>query len=158
MRCKRNLTMNKVVKHKTRLNLHGGKQVYGMNYCKIYAPVVAWFAIRLLIVVGIIFSLAIWQVDYVMAYPQAPVEIDIYMELPQGIKTATVNSNDHVLKLLNNLNCQKQAGRVWNSFLVDKLTSLGCNSLLIDDCVFFRGDIILIVYVDDGIFLGNGNA
>jgi hypothetical protein len=150
--------MNKVVKHKARPNLHGGKQVYGTNYCKIYAPVVAWFAIRILVVVGIIFSLAIWQVDYVMAYPQAPVEIDIYMELPQGIKTATVNSKDHVLNLLNNLYGQKQAGRVWNSFLVDKLTSLGCNSLLIDDCVFFCGDIILIVYVDNGIFLGNGNA
>ena len=25
---------------------------------------------------------------------------------------------------------------------------------MIDDCVFFRGDIIFMVYVDDGIFLG----
>jgi hypothetical protein len=28
---------------------------------------------------------------------------------------------------------------------------------LIDDCVFFRGDIIFMVYVDDGIFLGSNN-
>jgi hypothetical protein len=89
-----------------------------------------------------------------MAYSQAPVEMDIYMELPQGIKTATGNSKDHVLKLLKNIYGQKQAGKVWNSFLVDKLTSLGYTSLLIDDCVFFRGDIIFMVYVDDGIFLG----
>jgi hypothetical protein len=38
---------------------------------------------------------------------------------------------------------------------VYKLTSLGYTSLLIDDCVFFCGDIIFMVYVDDGIFLGN---
>ncbi len=38
---------------------------------------------------------------------------------------------------------------------MDKLTSLGYTSSLIDDCVFFRGDIIFMVYVDDGIFLGN---
>ncbi len=80
------------------------------------------------------------------------------MELPQGIKTATGNSKDHVLKLLKNLYGQKQAGRLCNSFLVDKLTSLGYTSLLIDDCVFFHGDIIFIVYVEDGIFLGNDNT
>jgi hypothetical protein len=32
---------------------------------------------------------------------------------------------------------------------------LGFTASLIDDCVFFRGDIIFMVYVDDGIFLGN---
>jgi hypothetical protein len=68
-----------------------------MKYFKTYAPVVTWFAIRLMIVFCIIFSWAIWQVDFVMAYPQAPVEPDIYMEPPQGIKTATGNSKDHVL-------------------------------------------------------------
>ncbi len=123
MRRKRDLTTNKVIKHKARLNLHGRKQVYGMNYFETDAPVVTWFAIRLMIVFGIIFCWACWQVDVVMAYPQAPVETDIYMELPQGIKTATGNSKDHILKLLKNIYGQKQAGRVWNSFLVDKLTS-----------------------------------
>jgi hypothetical protein len=84
--------------------------------------------------------------------------MDIYMELPQGIKTATGNSKDHVLKLLKNIYGQKQAGRVWNSFLVDKLTSLVYTSLLIDDCVFFHDDIIFMVCVDNGIFLGNDDA
>jgi hypothetical protein len=32
MRHKCYLTTNKAIKHKARLNLHGGKQVYGMNY------------------------------------------------------------------------------------------------------------------------------
>ena len=61
---------------------------------------------------GIIFDWALHQVDFVMAYPQAPVETDIYMELPQGIQTKTGNSKDHVLKLLKNIYGQKQAGRV----------------------------------------------
>jgi hypothetical protein len=107
MRRKHDLTTNKAIKHKAGLNLHGGKQVYGMNYFKTYAPVVTWFTIRLMIVFGIIFCWALWQVEYVMVYPQAPVEMDIYMELPQGIKTATGNSKDHVLKLLKNIYGQK---------------------------------------------------
>jgi hypothetical protein len=94
---KRDLTTNKITKHKARLNLHGGKQVYGMNYYKTYASVVTWFAIRLMIVFGILFQWSLHQVDFVMAYPQAPIEMDIYMELPQGIQTATGNSKDRVL-------------------------------------------------------------
>ncbi len=38
---------------------------------------------------------------------------------------------------------------------MDKLTSIGFTTSLIDDCVFFRNDIIIIVYVDNGIFLGS---
>jgi hypothetical protein len=118
------------------LNLHGGKQIYGMNYFKTYAPVVTCVAIRLMIIFGIIFCWALCQVDFVMAYPQAPIEMDIYMELPQGIQTAHGNSKDRVLKLEKNIYDQKQAGCVWNSFLVDKLMSLGFIPSLINDCIF----------------------
>ena len=90
-----------------------------------------------------------------MVYPQAPIEMDIYMELPQGIQTKHGNSKDHVLKFEKNIHGQKQAGRIWNSFLVDKLMSIGFTTSLIDDCVFLRNDIIFMVYVDDGIFLGS---
>jgi hypothetical protein len=40
---------------------------------------------------------------------------------------------------------------------VDKLTSMGYTSSLIDDCVFFHGDIIFMVYVDNSI-LGNDDT
>ncbi len=158
MRRKRNLTTNQVKSHKARLNRHGEKQVYGVNYFETCAPVVTWFAIRLMIIFGIIFGWALCQVDFVMAYPQALIKMDIYMELPQGILTAHGNSKDHVLKLEKNIYGQKQAGRVWNSFLVNKLMSIGFTPSLIDDCVFFQDDIIFMVYVDDGIFLGNNDS
>jgi hypothetical protein len=126
-----------------------------MNYYETYSPVVTWFPIRLMIIFGIIFCWALCQVDFVMAYPQAPIKMDIYMELPQGIQTAHGNSKDHVLKLEKNIYGQKQAGRVWNSFLVDKLMSIGFTASLIDDWVFFCDDTIFMVYVDEGIFLGD---
>ena len=100
MRRKRNLTTGEIVKHKARLNLHGGMQEYGVNYYETYSPVVTWFAIRLMIVFSILFNRAMRQIDFVMAYPQAPIEMDMYMELPQGIKTEHGNSKDHVLKVL----------------------------------------------------------
>jgi hypothetical protein len=93
-----------------------------------------------------------------MAYPQAPIEMDIYMELPQGIQTKHGNSKEDILKLEKIIYGQKQAGRVWNSFLVDKLTSIGFTKSLIDDCIFFRDDIIFMVYMDNGIFLGSNDT
>jgi len=59
MQCKRNLTINETAKYKTRLNVHGGKQEFGVNYYETYAPVVTWFAIRLMIVFAIIFGWAL---------------------------------------------------------------------------------------------------
>ena len=32
MRCKQNIMTNEIKSHKARLNIHGGKQVYGANY------------------------------------------------------------------------------------------------------------------------------
>ncbi len=93
-----------------------------------------------------------------MAYPQALIEMDIYIELPQGIQTATGNSKDHVLQLLKNIYGQKQAGRVWKEYLVDKLDSIGFKPSLIGSSVFYRDDVIFMVYVDNGIFLGNNDT
>ncbi len=96
--------------------------------------------------------------DMSPTFPTKPIEMDIYMELPQGIQTGHSNSKEHVLKLKKNIYGQKQVGCVWNSFLVDKLLSIGFTTSLIDDCMFFHNDIIFMVYVDDGIFLGNNDT
>jgi hypothetical protein len=62
-----------------------------------------------------------------------------------------------LLQLVKNIYGQKQAGRVWNLYLMDKLTTIGFTSSLIDDCIFFCNNIIFIVYVDDSIFLGSND-
>jgi hypothetical protein len=65
--------------------------------------VVTWFAIQLLIVFGSLFNWALCQVDFIMAYPQAPIKMDMYMELPTGMHAKHGNYKDHVLKLLANI-------------------------------------------------------
>ena len=136
----------------------GGKQQFGVNYFDTYAPVVTWFGIRLMLIFALLFGWSLRQIDFVQAYPQAPIEQDMLIELPQGIKTSHGNSKDHVLQLVSNLYGQKQAGRVWNGYLVHKLTSLGFQTSLIDEYVFYKDDVVFIVYVDDGIFVGPGDA
>ena len=79
------------------------------------------------------------QVDFIMAYPQAPIECDMYLKIPDGCETDEGSNKTHVLKLLKNVYGQKQAGRVWNDYLTGKLLGLGFKRSLIDECVFYRG-------------------
>ena len=157
MKRKRDIKTQRVYKHKARLNVHGGKQEFGENYFETYAPVVTWFSIRLLLVLSLINNWYTRQVDFVLAYPQADIEFDMYMELPKGIETKYGNGKTHVLKLLKNLYGQKQAGRVWNQHLVKGLTDIGFKQSKVDECVFFRDNVIFICYVDDGIFASPDN-
>eukprot|EP00980_Cylindrotheca_fusiformis_P004617 scaffold983_cov82-Cylindrotheca_fusiformis.AAC.1 len=51
------------------------------------------------------------QIDYVLAFPQAPVDREIYMHIPKGFKIDQGNTQDYVLKLHKIVYGQKQAGR-----------------------------------------------
>ena len=79
------------------------------------------------------------QIDYVLAYPQAPIERDLYMEIPRGLELKGKKKESHVLKLHRNIYGQKQAGRVWYKYLQEKLTSIGFTKSAVDEGVFYRG-------------------
>lgn len=82
----------------------------------------------------------------------------MYMKIPRGFKIEGHDQSTHVLKLKKNLYGQKQAGRVlWNQHLNAKLLQLGWKRSIIDDCVYYKGNVIFIVYVDDGIFMSPSN-
>ena len=59
---------------------------------------------------------------------------------------------------MKNLYGQKQAGRVWNETLTNKLFALGFEQSKMDECVFCQESVIFIVYVDDGMFLGKSEC
>ena len=67
MQRKRNLVTNEITKYKARLNVYGGKQNFGKKYFDTYAPVVTWFAIRILITCAIILNWQLRQVDLIVA-------------------------------------------------------------------------------------------
>jgi hypothetical protein len=93
------------------------------------------------------------QVDFVLAFPQADIECEMYMEVPQGFNVDG-NRSDYCLRLVKNLYGQKQAGRVWNQYLHDGLIARGFMQSDTDMCVYYRKSVVLMVYVDDGIFIG----
>ena len=92
------------------------------------------------------------QIDYVLAYTQADVECDnIIMKVPRGFEIPGCNASDYVLRLEKNLYGQKQAGRVWNINLVKRLLQIGFTQSALDECAFYRGKSIYVLYTDDSI-------
>jgi Reverse transcriptase (RNA-dependent DNA polymerase) len=153
MRRKRDIATRKITKWKARLNLHGGKQVKGVDYWETYAPVATWSSIRLVMFLAVLRKWETRQLDFVLAFPQAPVETDLYMEVPAGFEI-NENPKEYALKLVNNLYGQKQAGRVWNKYMTKGLIELKFQQSQSDPCIFWRNNVILVIYTDDTIVTG----
>ena len=71
-------------KHKARLCARGGMQEWGVNYWETYSPVVNMLTVRLLLALCNIHGIESKAIDFVLAFPQADLDVDIWMELPIG--------------------------------------------------------------------------
>ena len=58
-----------------------------------------------------------------------------------------------MLKLLRNVYGQKQAGKVWANFLSDNLFNIVFKRSNINECMFYRGNLVFLLYVDDRVFV-----
>ena len=154
MRRKRRINTQEVYKWKARLNVHGGQQEHGVHYWDTYAPVVTWHTVRLFLILSLLLGWQSRQLDFVMAYPQAPAEMPLYMRLPQGYQRHRMTRKTHALKLIRNVYGQKQAGRVWNKYMDKGMKNIGFKSSAFDPCLYYRSSIIFLVYIDDCIVFG----
>jgi Reverse transcriptase (RNA-dependent DNA polymerase) len=155
MKRKRDIKTRDVKKWKARLNLDGSSMTKGKHYEQTYAPVARWNSIRLLLSMAALHDWHTIQIDYVSAFPQAPVERELYMQLPRGFEIAGAKPGEYVFRLNKNVYGQKSAGRVWNRYLTNKLTKeVGFVQSKTDDCVFFKGNVVYLLYTDDSILAG----
>jgi Reverse transcriptase (RNA-dependent DNA polymerase) len=153
-RRKRKVATGVIYKHKARLNLGGHRMTKGKDYDETYAPVAAWPSIRLLLGMTIQNGWHTRQVDYVLAYPQAPIDRDIYMEIPRGCELPGYNTKDYILKIKRNVYGGKASGRIWYQYLRKHLASIGFKVSEHDECVFFKGKAMYVLYTDDSILAG----
>ena len=89
------------------------------------------------------------QLDFVVAYPQAPAEKPLYMRLPQGNHCKGITKDTHVLKLIRNIYGQKKAGRVWNKYLDEGMKEVGFTPSDYDPCLYYKKNVVMLIYIDD---------
>jgi hypothetical protein len=144
-------------KHKARLCVHSGMQTWGQNYWETYDPVVNWASVRIILAIAKIHGLSLKSTDFVLAFPQADLEIPVYMELSIGFDAPNgENCKFYVLRLNKSLYGLKQAGYNWFAKLSNGLQDRRFLQSNIDPCcVLFEPGCIILTYVDDCIIIGN---
>ena len=87
-------------------------------------------------------------IDFVNAFVQAVLEEPVWIHLPRGISSA--RRTNTYLRLKKSLYGLKTVPRLWHEHLRSALLGdLGFIVSSYDPCLFFRKDLLAILYVDD---------
>jgi hypothetical protein len=131
-------------------------QTWGQNYWETYAPTVNQASVRILLAVAKIHGLSSKSIDFVLAFPQAELEVPVYMELPLGLDTSDNESPKFYMLCLNkSLYGLKQAGYNWFAKLSNGLQDRGLVPSSVDPCEFFGKGCIVSIYVDNCIIVAD---
>jgi hypothetical protein len=121
-----------------------------------YALVVNWASVCIILAVAKIHGLSSKSIDFGLAFPQADLEVPVFMELPLGFDAPdSQHWKLYVLQLNKSLYGLKQAGYNWFAKLSNGLEDRGFVPSSVDPCVFFGQGCIVLTYVDDCIIVGD---
>ena len=84
------------------------------------------------------------QFDAITAFLHGNVDSSIYMELPKGFKEL-----GYVYRLRRSLYRLKQAPQIWYQCVHRVLAAHGFTMAESDNCVFYKSNYVVCVYVDD---------
>jgi len=145
-----------VSKFKARLVARGDMQ--DPDWGSVFAPAVRYTSLRVILAIACHQDFEIEQMDVVTTFLNADVELDIYMEQPQGFVVLSPSGDRLICHLRKVLYGIRKAPRAWNALLTSWLISRGFKQSLVDPGVFtiyYESLLyILAVYVDDSILVG----
>ena len=117
-------------------------------------------SVRLLLAIAHIRDLNSKSINFVLALPQADIDIYLWMELPEGMIPVGNESNRclYILKLNKSLHGMKQASQNWNEKLTQYLLDRDCTPSKIYPCILIEDGMLLLVYIDDCIILSDSKV
>ncbi|KAL7604462.1 hypothetical protein Lser_V15G19705 [Lactuca serriola] len=98
-----------IVWNKARLVVRGFRQIEGLDYTEVYAPVALLEAIRIFLAYASYMNFTVYQMDVKTAFLYGKVKEDIYVDQPTGF--VNLKLSNHVYKLDNALYGLHQAPR-----------------------------------------------
>ena len=144
-----------VDRFKARLVAKGFKQVYGIDYTEVYAPVSKHTTLRYLLAKSVDRNMNVHQMDVSTAFLHGNLAEEIYVQQPEGFHVGGPNT---VCKLHKALYGLKQAPKAWYDTISQVLVSAGFTVSDADPSLFVlnksEGSMIyLLLYVDDILLL-----
>jgi transposase InsO family protein len=140
----------RVVQHKARFTPKGFRQKHGVDFFETYARTGQYKTLRVFLSLMAKWDHELAQFDVPTAFLNAPVEEDIYMELPEGFEQPGM-----VCKLLKSLYGLRQAPRNWDRLIhAFIMRELGFKATVSDPSLYFKrsrsGRLMMIYrFVDD---------
>ncbi|CAI7854040.1 unnamed protein product [Closterium sp. NIES-53] len=146
-----------IEKFKARWVVRGFDQEHGRDFTETFAPVSRHTSLRILLAIAAMKKRKLRQIDVANAFLYAPVDAEIFVELPHG----TNGEPNQVCQPLKSLYGIKQAPRLWQKHLHTRLVHIGFRQLPHDQGMYrLTKDadyILLIVYVDDLLYIGSND-
>ena len=139
---------------KARLVAKGFSQVEGVDYDAIFSLVVWFETVQMMLALATLKNWHISALDVKTAFLYGELNEELYMEQPEGFKVK--GQEGKVLHLLCTIYGLKQATLAWWKALNKSMGEFGFTCLCSDSGIFVNKDqsIIVIIYVDDVLFLG----
>ena len=146
-------------RYRARLVAKGYTQIEGLDYDQVYAPVMGIDTFRILLALSAAWKLHLIAADVKTAYLNGDLDVEIYMEIPHGIKNNVSHLPDGkrlALRLQKALYGLKQSGHAWYHKLRQCMLKLRFTQTRLDPCLYLdpEGQILVAVYVDDILFAG----
>ena len=143
--------IGEIDRFKARLVAKGFRQIYGIDYTEVYAPVSKHATLRYLLAVAVHKGMEIHQMDVSTAFLHGNLEEKVFTQQPEGFHVGGPNVVCRLHKALYGL---KQAPRAWYHTFSAALIGAGYAVSDADPSLFIlnkgAGDIIyLLLYVDD---------
>ena len=149
-----------VIKHKARLVVKGYSEINGIDYEEVFAPVVRFETIQVLIALAALQGWKIHHLDVESAFLNGEINEVIHVKQPKGFLVK--GKEGYVLRLKKALYGLKQAPRAWYFKLHSCLISLGFINSNYEQSLYLKrldaNTLIFGVYADDLIVTGSSSA
>ena len=139
-------------RYKARVVAKGFNQRPGQDYFETFASTMRQATVRIVLALAAIEDMELRSVDISYAFTNSDIDVEIYMEEPDGFKTKQ-GGKKIVYRLNKSLYGLKQSSRLWGETLEKVLVKLGFKKTYSDASLYIYDrdniKIILPVFVDD---------
>jgi hypothetical protein len=138
-----------------RVTARGFRQIEGVDYSETKAHTLITESLRIIALIAAKYDLEFKYLDIKTAFLNGKLQEEIYMKIPDIMKSMYKWDDDDVLLLQKALYGLKQAAHVWYETLKKKLMDMGYTPLSdVDCCIFIKKSktgrlLLLATFVDD---------
>eukprot|EP01083_Nonionella_stella_P274358 931200_1 len=112
-----------------------------------FAPVTQFSSVRLFLAWSLMLDWNTCSIDFSNAFIQADLDEPAYIYLPRGFRSSIGQKS--CLKLNKSIYGLSVAPRLWFQKILKTLLKLGLKQSKHDQCLLFRNDLFLVLFVDD---------